>query len=222
MIQSPHRPSLLCPSALLPKDKGNLISTLFIWACGAGNFGNQMFTEKGNFAQSHIFVKCVQYGSTISCWSVDNKQSNKKANVVQDLSQDTSPNLPRRRSASRYSAIVRRKDLKVWRKRGMATWKISEARDLRWEVQGDSSENKGSGEASDRRWRKRKGQGPDHAGCWRPRQSLQMNRHTRFPYRQMVYLRKYTPMKQASQTWLAPRSKNASIRGSSNGALLCI
>lgn len=29
----------------------------------------------------------------------------------------------------------------------MATWKISEARDLQWEVRGNSSENKGSGEA---------------------------------------------------------------------------
>ena len=77
MIQSPHRPSLRCPSTLLPKDKGNLDpSSELVEQRTSG--GNQMFMEKGNFAQSHIFVKCVQYRSTVSCLSVDNKRSNKR------------------------------------------------------------------------------------------------------------------------------------------------
>ena len=107
--------------------------------------GTRCSWRKGTLSESHI---CKPRTIQINYFLFISGQQaiQQKANVMQDLSQDTSPNLPWCQSASRYSARVQRKDLTVWRKWGMATWKISEDPDPQWEVPWTSSKNKGSGE----------------------------------------------------------------------------
>ena len=144
MIQSPHRPSLLCPSTLLPKDKGNHSLHLSLWSSEPRE--PDVHGERELCSESHLCkVRTIQINYFVF---ISGQQAiQQKANMMQDLSQDTSPNLPWHQSASRYSARVQWKDLTLWRKRGMATWKMSEDPDPQWEVSGNSSKNKGSGEA---------------------------------------------------------------------------
>ena len=91
MIQSPHRPSLLCPSTLLPKDKGNHSLHLSLWSSEPRE--PDVHGERELCSESHFCKVCtiqINYFMFIS----GQQAIQQKANMMQDLSQDTSPNLP--------------------------------------------------------------------------------------------------------------------------------
>lgn len=68
---------------------------LHVWGCAEANLSKQLdVPEQENFAQSHIFVKCIEDRSAISYLSVDNRIIQQKADAEQDLNQGKPADLP--------------------------------------------------------------------------------------------------------------------------------